>query len=84
MNKMRTLLDGIADAFKGSTTGTGLDTVSGAPVRALVAESLLDADKTPATTKDVAEALETVTGHAPDELEMLDAELFLIDFDWLQ
>ena len=84
MNKMRTLMDGIADAFKGSTTGTGLDTVSGAPVRALVAESLLDADKTPATTKDVAEALETVTGHAPDELEMLDAELFLIDFDWLQ
>lgn len=84
MNKMRTLLDGIADAFKSSTTGTGLDTVSGAPVRALVAESLLDADKTPATTKDVAEALETVTGHAPDELEMLDAELFLIDFDWLQ
>ncbi len=84
MNKMRTLLDGIADAFKGSTTGTGLDTVSGAPVRALVAEALLDADKTPATTKDVAEALETVTGHAPDELEMLDAELFLIDFDWLQ
>lgn len=81
---MRTLLDGIADAFKGSTTGTGLDTVSGAPVRALVAEALLDADKTPATTKDVAEALETVTGHAPDELEMLDAELFLIDFDWLQ
>ena len=84
MNKMRTLMDGIADAFKGSTTGTGLDTVSGAPVRALVAEALLDADKTPATTKDVAESLETVTGHAPDELEMLDAELFLIDFDWLQ
>ena len=84
MNMMRSLMDGIADAFKGSTTGTGLDTVSGAPVRALVAESLLDADKTPATTKDVAEALETVTGHAPDELEMLDAELFLIDFDWLQ
>lgn len=84
MNKMRSLMDGIADAFKGSTTGTGLDTVSGAPVRALVAEALLDADKTPATTKDVAEALETVTGHAPDELEMLDAELFLIDFDWLQ
>lgn len=84
MNKMRTLLDGIADAFKGSTTGTGLDTVSGAPVRALVAEALLDADKTPATTKDVAEALETVTGHAPDEHEMLDAELFLLDFDWLQ
>ena len=84
MNKMRTLLDGIADAFKGSTTGTGLDTVSGAPVRALVAESLLDADKTPATTKDVAEALEAVTGHAPDEVEMLDAELFLLDFDWLQ
>ena len=84
MNKMRTLMDGIADAFKGSTTGTGLDTVSKAPVRALVAETLLDADKTPATTKDVAEALEAVTGHAPDEHEMLDAELFLLDFDWLQ
>ena len=84
MNKMRSLMDGIADAFKSSTTGTGLDTVSGVPVRALVAESLLDADKTPATTKDVAEALETVTGHAPDEHEMLDAELFLLDFDWLQ
>ena len=83
MNKMRTLMDGIADAFKGSTTGTGLDTVSEAPVRALVAETLLDAE-TPATTKDVAEALETVTGHAPDEHEMLDAELFLLDFDWLQ
>ncbi|MCG7442111.1 hypothetical protein [Corynebacterium sp. ACRPQ] len=84
MNKMRTLLDGIADAFKGSTTGTGLDTVSGAPVPALVAESLLDADKTPATTKDIAEVFEAVTGHAPDEHEMLDAELFLLDFDWLQ
>jgi len=84
MNKMRSLMDGIADAFKGSTTGTGLDTVSKAPVRALVAETLLDADKTPATTKDVAEALEAVTGHSPDEHEMLDAELFLIDFDWLQ
>ena len=84
MNMMRSLMDGISDAFKSSTTGTGLDNISEAPVRALVAETLLDADKTPATTKDVAEALETVTGHAPDELEMLDAELFLLDFDWLQ
>lgn len=84
MNKMRTLMDGIAEAFKGSTTGTGLDVVSETPVRALVAESLLDAEKTPATTKEVAEALEAITGHAPDEREMLDAELFLLDFDWLQ
>ena len=54
MNTMRTFFGGISDMFKDSTTGTGLDTVSQTPVSARVAENLVDAGLTPATTKDVA------------------------------
>lgn len=84
MNTMRTFIGGISDMFKDSTTGTGLDAVSQAPVSARVAENLVDAGLTPATTKDVAESFAFVAGHAPDELEMLDVEAFLLEFGWLQ
>lgn len=81
---MRTILDGIADTFKDSLTGTGVDTISATPVDAAVAEYLVEADSTPANTKEAATAFEAITGHAPDTDEMIQLEAFLLSFGWLR
>lgn len=81
---MRTILDGIADTFKDSLTGTGVDTISATPVDAAVAEYLVEADSTPASTKEAATAFEVIAGHAPDTDEMIQLEAFLLSFGWLR
>lgn len=81
---MRTILDGIADTFKDSLTGTGVDTISATPVDAAVAEYLVESDSTPASTKEAATAFEAIAGHAPDTDEMIQLEAFLLSFGWLR
>ena len=84
MTTMRTILDGIADTFKDSLTGTGVDTLSATPVDAAVAEYLVAADSTPASTKEAAAAFEAIAGHAPDTDEMMQLEAFLLSVGWLR
>lgn len=61
-----------------------MDTISATPVDAAVADYLVEADSTPASTKEAAAAFEATAGHAPDTDEMIQLEAFLLSFGWLR
>lgn len=82
MNAISGFFSAITNTFK-SATGTGLDTITAAPIAAQVAEDLFNHDLVPASRKDVEEAYAALTGDFPREGNLAEVELFLMDFGWL-
>lgn len=83
MNAINGFLDSVSSVLKGST-GTGLDVLETSSMPSRVATTLFHADRIPAVSADVANAISEVTGRAASEGEMLDAEQFLLSLGFLR
>lgn len=82
MNTISGFISTIANTFK-TATGTGLDTITAAPIAAQVAEDLLKHDLIPANHTDIEESFAALTGDFPREGDLAEVELFLDSFGWL-
>lgn len=83
MSAFAGLLESIASALS-TGTGTGLDVLGRTSKVSEVAEVLFFRDLLPATTSDIRNSFEQVTGCAPTGEELLEIQAFLLSFGWLQ
>ena len=82
MNSLKGFFNSISAVFKGAT-GTGLDSPDATPIKARVAQKLVEDGLTPATSPEILAAFRTLERRDPSDSELAAIELFLFDFGWL-